>query len=166
MKHMIAFLCLSLVTQMAHADLYSDRQQRAYDQANRAAVQEMEQGFAKRQRDFLLNVQKFGKKHSGYAKTPECFLSSYVRDSGHFRVRMKKVCEQSYCVKATGIFYNLNEHRNDAMRFSIYQGGNRISYCRVVLRNGLACSISYLSLKDGFGGKCYDSRGNARDLQN
>jgi hypothetical protein len=168
MKHLIAFLGLTILAQLAFAGAYEDRQNLAYQRQQRATIQKIETHARKMEESFMRDLLKFGQKYSGFAKTPDCDLSSRTYNNAKtFRTKTKKSCYQGFCVKITGEFENPNRYKNHAGWAEIVAIHNSIGQCDVILRNGLACRVRQSLDKDDrwvFGGNCLDTSGNSKLL--
>lgn len=166
MKIFSLFLSLCLFANIAHADEYDNRSRLAYERKSRVDIQKTQAASVRIQNEFLSDLQRFGQRHSGFAKTPECYDFSHETGGSLWNGnRTRKVCHQGFCAKVTGKSNNLNRYPNNAMWADIVLSGRMISYCKVVLRNGLACRVQNDRVDNSFGGRCLDNDGNARTLE-
>lgn len=166
MKKNLMFLVLSLFTCFAKADLYDDRAAIAANRSYQKQLAEAKAEAASTQQKKLKNIENFGKKFSGYARKPECWQID-SDDSRHTVV--EQVCSKTLCVNVKSLATKVDYTQSVSMVWMALSG-RTIGGCRVVLKNGLACSIGYLyTAADDehreYGGTCYDAGGNAKELK-
>lgn len=163
----IALLVPVLTTAAAHASLYEERARPLAQAQRNSQIARVNQHYDKVQERYLLNLARFGAANSGFASTPECRDRNGDSRGGGWRTT-RQVCGSQICVNVFGSQGD-GRDQSDIISVDIYRKYEMIDSCEVVLRNGLACRVSYNhSPKDGwmtgFGGTCIDGNGQARQL--
>lgn len=164
MKSLFA-LSIILSAALAHADLYQDRMRATAERQNQNTAQDLISRYKKAEVKRVNEIIAFGRTFSGYAAAPECEDYGYRSNSSSWRTTTYQSCAGNFCVnvKSGGASYAGRENDANYVQFALFDMG--IRSCRVELKNGLACEISYMVNADAFGGNCIDANGRQRILK-
>jgi hypothetical protein len=154
-------LALTSLPSLAHADAYDDRLAANEARATQNSVAKIEAQYAKAQAVNLEDIARFAHRYA-LAETPNCS----TRDSNEKSLwnRNRQECGSGLCVNVHGPVYGRSKYGNSADAAQIYLGSMMITGCKVMLKNGLACEISYNFENGTYGGNCLDANGASKTL--
>jgi len=136
-------LLSNLVGSIVRADTFDDRQALAGQKKLAAAVAAEIANQHARDLEFVALVKRFAGTHSGLAATPECFSTNYNAPAWPYYnnapASVRQICGKGTCIHV----HEDSIEFNPSLEYqALYFQETFVEYCKIQLRNDLACQFS------------------------